>query len=198
MMRPFRSQLARLLVVASLGLLAALLAALPAQAAFPRLILVSGPKLEKAIIFDDLHDIANLTLPVGQAASVPREQVRGRPYFRLSLFWGDDLWEPYVREGRLDELRPEQANQEGRFYPAYKGHAAVIDLLVNGRAGPKRAPQKMLATLARHGVPTSLPAEPGDQGRWPWVLGGVLAGMASLLLLAGVVAFRRRLPPAPV
>jgi hypothetical protein len=197
-MRPVRRPFARLLVVTFLGLPAALLGALQAQAAYPRLILISGAELEKPIVLDKVDDIVSLTTAIAKALSVPPEQVEGRPSFRLSLFWGDDLWEPYVREGRLDELRPEQANQEGRFYPTYDGREAVVDLLVSGRAGPKRVPQEALAILARHRVPTSLTAESGNQARWPWVVGGVVAGVALLLFVVGVVAFRRRSRPAPV
>ncbi len=176
-------------------LLAVLLTSSPAQGAYPRVILISGSELEKPVVFYKLRDIANLTNAIAESPSVPSEQVKGRAYFRLSLFWGDDTWEPYVREGRLNELRPEQANQEGRFYPASDGRKAVIDLLVNGRAGPKRAPRVTLATLARHGVPTSLPAESAGDARWPWIVGGVLAGLASLAVV-GTFTFRRRSRPA--
>jgi hypothetical protein len=31
------------------------------------------------------------------------------------MFWDAGIWEPYVREGLLGSLRPEQANQFGRF-----------------------------------------------------------------------------------
>ena len=194
-MASFRSLLARLLFGASISLFAVMLTATPARAAYPSIILVSGPQLEKVIAIDDLRDIVDMTLPLGQASFVPREQVRGRPHLLLSLFWGENLWEPYVREGRLDELRPEQANQEGRFYPAFDGHEAVIDLLVNGRAGPKRAPPEALTTLARHGVPISLPAEASDDLWWPWGVVGIGAGLGSLLLVGGVVATKRRLRP---
>jgi hypothetical protein len=196
MMRTVHRPLLRALLATALGLVAVLFAALPAQAAYPRLILISGEELEKPVVLDRVDEIVDLTTAIATAPSVAREQVDGRAYFRLSLFWGDDLWEPYVREGRLDELRPEQANQEGRFYPTYRGREAVIDLLVSGRPGPKRAPTEALAILARNGVPTSFPAETHrDQARWPWVTGGILAGLATL---GGIIAFRRRSRSAPV
>jgi hypothetical protein len=187
----------RLLLGAGLGLLAVLFAAMPAHAAYPRIILISGADLEKPIVLASVDDIVNLTTAIAKAPSVPPNEVEGRAYLRLSLFWGDDLWEPYVREGRLDELRPEQANQEGRFYPAYGGQEAVIDLLVNGRAGPKRASEEALATLARNGVPASFPVNSDGQAHWPWIMGGVVAGLASIAAL-GIVAYRRRSRPAPV
>jgi hypothetical protein len=196
MMRHFHGLLLRLPLAAVLALLAVLFGALPAQAAYPRLILISGAEFEKPVVLDRVDEIVDLTTAIATAPAVPGEEVDGRAYLRLSLFWGDALWEPYVREGRLDELRPEQANQEGRFYPTYRGRDAVIDLLVSGRPGPKRAPKEALAILARNGVPTSFPAETHrDQARWPWVTGGVLAGLATL---GGIIAFRRRSRSAPV
>ncbi len=108
------------------------------------------------------------------------------------------MWEPYVREGRLDELTPEQANQEGRFYPAFGGREAVIDLLVNGRAGPKHAPPVAIAALTRHRIPTSLPAASDDDVSWAWIGGGVLAAITLLALVGGAVALRRRTRPASV
>jgi hypothetical protein len=61
---------------------------------------------------------------------------------------------------------------------------------------PKRAPKEALAILARNGVPTSFPAETHrDHARWPWVTGGILAGLATL---GGIIAFRRRSRSAPV
>jgi hypothetical protein len=196
-MRHFHGLLMRLLLPVALALLAVLFGALPAQAAYPRLILISGAELEKPVALDSVDEIVDLTTAIATAPSVPREEVDGRAYFRLTLFWGDDLWEPYVREGRLDELRPEQGNQEGRFYPTYRGQEAVIDLLVSGRPGPKRAPKEALAILARHGIPTSFRTETQrDQARWPWVTGGVLAGLATLGGI--IIAFRRRSRSAPV
>jgi hypothetical protein len=196
MVHHFHGLLLRLLIAAWVALLAVLFGPVPAQAAYPRLILISGAGLEKRVVLDQVDEIVRLTTAIATAPSVPHEEVEGRAYFRLSLFWGDDLWEPYVREGRLDELRPEQANQEGRFYPSYRGREAVIDLLASGRPGPKRAPKEALAIFVRNGVPTSFPAETHrDQARWPWVTGGVVAGLATL---GGIIAFRRRSRSAPV
>jgi hypothetical protein len=187
----------RLVLGAGLGLLAVLFAAMPADAAYPRIILVSGAELEEPIVLASVDDIVDVTTAIARAPSVPPEEVEGRAYLRLSLFWGDDLWEPYVREGRLNELRPEQANQEGRFYPANGAQEAVIDLLVNGRAGPKHASEEALATLTRNGVPVSFPVDPDGQAQWPWITGGVVAGLASVAAL-GMVAYRRRSRPTPV
>ena len=191
----FPGLLLRLLIAAWVALLAVLFWAVPAQAAYPRLILISGAELEKHVVLDQVDEIVRLYTVVATAPSVPREELQGRASFRLSLFWGDELWEPYVREGRLDELRPEQANQEGRFYPTYRGREAVIDL--GGVLGPRRAPKEALAIFVRNGVPTSFPAEAHpDQARWPWVIGGVV--VAGLATLGGIIAFRRRSRSAPV
>lgn len=138
----------------------------------------------------NVDDIVAITTAIAKAPSVPADQVEGREYLLLSLFWGDNLWEPYVRDGRLDELRPELANQAGRFYPASGGRAAVIDLLVNGRAGPKQVSEEALATLTRHGVPATLSVEDDGPAIRSWIIVGVVAGLAALVAF-GVVARER-------
>lgn len=92
-MRHFHGLLLRLLLAATSALLAVLFGALPAQAAYPRLILISGADLEKPVVLDRVDEIVDLTTAIATAPSVRREEVDGRAYFRLSLFWGDDLWE---------------------------------------------------------------------------------------------------------
>lgn len=62
----------------------ALLAAPSAQGAYPRVILVSGPELEKPVALYKFRDIAALTTAIAESPAVPAEQVKGRPYFRLS------------------------------------------------------------------------------------------------------------------
>ena len=94
-------------------------------AAGPRLILISGGGLERPIVLSDWQEnmsfLQQLTTPQGPE---PR-QLAARPFLNVSLFWGPQ-WDEYLRDGRpLSELRPEQANQHGRFYPAVSGAAAA-------------------------------------------------------------------------
>jgi len=78
-----------------------------------------------------------------------------RPFFELALFWGPE-WSAYVDSGKfLDKLRPEDANQKGRFYPAFGDKPAVIS------AGPtvKQVPAESLRLLERYGIHTRLPVD---------------------------------------
>jgi hypothetical protein len=96
-----------------------------------------------------------------------------------------------VREGRLDELRPEQANQSGRYYPAFEGRPAVVSI---DPMGAKRLTPKALRILAGHGIP--LRVEPGavpgpdDALPWPWIAAGVSGFL--LVTAATLVVARRR------
>jgi len=68
------------------------------------------------------------------------------------MFWGPG-WNDYVRQGKDPKaLRPGQSDQTGRFYPAYHGRPALLDL---GWAGgwPRHVPPVALAVLKRFGVP---------------------------------------------
>jgi hypothetical protein len=128
--------------VVAIALLVVVWSAAPAPAAAPRLVMVSGAPLATPIL-----------LSSGPAA--PSDPHGGRPSLQLAMFWDAGIWEPYVREGRLGSLRPEQANQFGRFYPAVAGQPALVDLPWAG-TWPKRVGPDAQAILARHGVPTRL------------------------------------------
>jgi hypothetical protein len=181
--------------------LAALCLAPTAVAASPRIIMVTGPSLEKPIFLADQLENLDLMLAFQEGREIEEGRVvdpmelRDRPYLGLWLYWGNTQWEPYVSEGRLDELRREQANQYGRFYPAFGRRDAVMSLDV---PGSRKATAKLLAILARHGIPTQLQAPPAPEESsssppWPWIAGGALAAVAAAGAAAG---WRLRRRPA--
>jgi hypothetical protein len=181
--------------------LAALWLAPTAVAASPRIIMVTGPSLENPIFLSDQLENLDLMLAFQEGREIEEGRVvdpmelRDRPYLELWLYWGNTQWEPYVSEGRLDELRREQANQYGRFYPAFGRRAAVMNLDV---PGSRKATAKLLAILARHGIPTQLQAPPAPEESsssppWPWIAGGALAAVAAAGAAAG---WRLRRRPA--
>jgi hypothetical protein len=181
--------------------LAALCLAPTAVAASPRIIMVTGPSLEKPIFLADQLENLDLMLAFQEGREIEEGRVvdpmelRDRPYLELWLYWGNTQWEPYVSEGRLDELRREQANQYGRFYPAFGRRDAVMSLDV---PGSRKATAKLLAILARHGIPTQLQAPPAPEESsssppWPWIAGGALAAVAAAGAAAG---WRLRRRPA--
>jgi hypothetical protein len=140
------SVLRAMVLVGALGLVLAL--AVPAQAAAPDYILVSGPGLAHPVLLARWEENARLLLAVAGAPrakpSVARTLAR-RPRFDLAEFWG---W-----SGRARPTRPSQANQHGRFYPARGTQPPVITVMVNGIKVPRIAPARALRILARHGVP---------------------------------------------
>jgi hypothetical protein len=172
--------------VLALGLVA------PAQAAAPRLIMVSGEPLTGPILISDAEQVFELYQSFFQGQPVERGALEGRRSLRLGLFWDNALWEPYVREGRLDELTPERANTVGWFYPAADDRPALVDVPGYG-SWPKVANERTLGILEGSGVPVRL----GDSSanRVPWIGAGVGGAVLALALL--VLALRRWRPRGP-
>jgi hypothetical protein len=140
MMKP---TLARILIL-SAALLAAGVVAVPAQAAAPRYILVSGPGLQRpATLADWTENLAFLTSLL--QARRPTSGWRGnRTRYDLALFWGVPA--------KPVPTRPNEANQHGWFYPATGGRRAVVEIRVSGEDFPRVATPETLRILARHGV----------------------------------------------
>ncbi len=129
-------------------LLAAGVVAVPAQAAAPRYILVSGPGLQRpATLGDWTENLAFVTslLHARRPTSGWRDN---RPRYQLALFWGVPA--------KPVPTRPSAANQHGWFYPATGGRRAVVELRVSGEDFPRVATAETLRILARHGVPTRI------------------------------------------
>jgi hypothetical protein len=165
-----------------------------ATAAAPRLIMVDGESLDGPVLISDHEAIFDLYQEFFEGQPVARSALTGRRSLRLGLFWDHRLWEPYVEEGRLEELRFEQANQVGRFYPATDGQPALVDVPGHGH-WPKMANGTALRTLEAHGVPIRIPE--GATGR-VWVSAGVgLVCLTSLGLALLFLARRSRRAGGP-
>jgi hypothetical protein len=173
-----------------------------AGAAAPRIVMVTGPGLDQPVFLTDYSENLDLMIAFQRGREIdegrvldPKELQR-RPYLELWLFWGENQWEPYVREGRITELRREQANQHGRFYPAFGGRDAVMSL---DAPGSRKATAKLLAIFARHGIPTrgeALPAAEETSSSsppWPWIAGGALVALAAA---GAAAAWKLRRKPA--
>jgi len=133
-----------------------------ADAAAPRIVIVSGAPLTRQVVISDWKRIFKVVSEVSPAPVVSRSKLAGRPRLRLSLFWGPK-WIAYLANGRSPRaLRPAQADQHGSYYPAYGSRVAAIDLPWAGR-WPRAVPRAALRILAGFGIPTRL-AEPVD----PW------------------------------
>jgi hypothetical protein len=186
----------RVAAFVAIALLAVVWSAAPAQASAPRLVMISGAPLASQVLLSDWGEIATLTELLSSGPAAPSDPRGDRPSLQLAMFWNAGLWESYVRDGRLGTLRPEQADQFGRFYPAVPGRPALVDLPWDG-TWPKRVSPEALAILVRHGVPTQLdggggsgmPTRRGDEadipGTWWWAGGvGVALSAAGALLVA--------------
>lgn len=159
---------------------------IPVHAAAPRLAMIYGAPLRHPVILDVWQEQVDLV--GGDMAGLIREDLDGRPYLDVALFWGPE-WSEFVESGKpLGELRPEQANQSGRFYPAV-GDAGPVIMLGQfedpqssvGQIRKIRA--EALQVLARHGIPTRLDTLPNTGSTFiPISLPLLSLGMAFILL----------------
>lgn len=148
----------------------------PVHAAAPRLALVYGELLPEPVLLDTWDEAGSLL--AGDAAPVARRDLDGRPFARLALFWGQ-TWVDYADGGgALDVLGPDDANQQGRFYPAWGDRPAVV--LIGYVA--RRASPEALRVLALHRVPIRIVPTPGAGGRLAvsWFAAALLALGASM------------------
>jgi hypothetical protein len=143
---------ARAATVAAVSALALVLVfASPVQAAAPKYILVSGPRLERPILLDNWDENLALLVAVDMAPRARGSAVRGlarRPKLDLALFW---VW-AYDRPPTL----PSKADQHDSFYPAHRSKPPIIVFTANGRRIPRLVPTRALRILARHHVPLRL------------------------------------------
>jgi hypothetical protein len=130
--------------------------------AAPDIIIVHGDLLPERRVIASWHENHKLLLsviPPAQSpvfrptAKAPFVVPRGRSTLQLALFWGRGLSAIAESPERLSALRPEQAHQQGTFYPA-SGEAPAL-LVVGGTYGV--VSDSGLAVLRRHGVPIRVP-----------------------------------------
>ncbi len=124
--------------------------------AAPWIMIVHGDLLPQRVVMSDWHE--NNRLMAAIVASTPADTtwVHQRPYVHLAMFWGPE-WAHYPRTPEaLARLRPEQASQHGRFYPAWAASDAVVLIgSTSGRAYTTLGPiaEHGLVLLEHYGVP---------------------------------------------
>lgn len=126
-----------------------------AQAAAPRILIISGKPLRHQVVISDWTGIFSIWQELVAARAAARGQLADRPQLIVSMFWGPQ-WNDYLRSKPATALRPRQANQFGSFYPAWRRRPAMIDLPGAGR-WPRLVPAKALTSLKAYGVPIRLP-----------------------------------------
>lgn len=149
----------RIASMISVTLLSLTVLATPVMAAGPRIMMVYGHPLTKPVVFSNWGENEGLAVAANDDMSVMHAQLKGRPFFRVALFWGTE-WVRYMKRHRSTAaLRPNQANQFARFYPAYASAPALFAF--DSIPGPyrsliRRIRPEGLAILARHGIPVRL------------------------------------------
>jgi hypothetical protein len=146
--------------------------------------MVSDEPLDAPVVIADARVAFKLYQSlVLDGATADGSQLEGRRALRLGLFWHNPTWEPYVRDGRLAELKLRQANQVGRVYPAVGDEAALVVLPGQG-SWPKRVSKEALQILEANGIPVRLENDDGSR----WLVAGVAGGglIAIPLLLLGL------------
>ena len=131
----------------TIGLLSALAVALalaaPADAAAPRYIMITGPRLASPILMDDWSENLEFELAIVNSPRMQRSGYSGRPRYGIFLFWNGNIW-----------TRPpsstKQADERAWFYPAHGRRTAVIN---DPQRMLRRASRALLVILKRHGVP---------------------------------------------
>jgi hypothetical protein len=134
---------------------------MPADAAYPRLLMVYGKPLTKPVVVEDPLEV--VTIFQGSSDGTDQETLAQRPYLDLALFWGEE-WNRYMDQGKpTNVLRPEDVTPfgnipiRGRFYPACADAAAQISLNEPAAQGTRdiwTVPADGLRVLERLGVPT--------------------------------------------
>ncbi len=149
----------RMLLLSVVLLLALATGAIPALAKGPRIMLVYGTPLTRTVVISNWRDTAELMIATNDSMSILHAHLKGRPSLRVAMFWGME-WVHYMQQHKpLAALRPRQADQFARLYPAY-GNAPAL-FVFDSIPGPytsliRRIGPQGLAVLARDGIPVRL------------------------------------------
>ena len=138
--------------VAAVAFLVALALGTSVYAAFPRLIMFSGGSLKSPVVMTDWPAIAAFLQSLPEPNTIPEATLSGRPFMQVTMFWGPQ-WKAYMDEGKpVSELRPEQGNEHGRFYPATATSPAVLVLTgaPNNFDTPRAVPAGLSAFTRGH------------------------------------------------
>ncbi len=142
----------RVVAIAIAVALMAIISADPADASEPRIIIVSGKPLTHEVVISNWNVIATMVRSVVNGRVDRTDPLSGRPRLKVSMFWGG-RWLQYMNRGKPPSaLRPQQANQFGSFYPAWRGRPAVMALPWVG-GWPRVVPARALAILKSYDVP---------------------------------------------
>ena len=141
-------------------------AARPVVGAGPRILIIHGALLKRQVILSDWYENQQLMNAVSEAIDVTDSDLRGRPYVKLAFFWGP-AWVRYVEEGKNPaRLKLSQANQLGRYYPAFGKAEAVwkFEYIPGPGSLTRRVDATGIRILQSHGIPVKLSPKPPNNG----------------------------------
>ncbi len=191
------------------------------EAAAPIIMIVHGSPLESPVVIDTADDNQEFSLGVNDPVDVPPDDLEGRAWLEVAMFWGPQ-WAQFLEDGGDPaELSPGDANQWWRLLLGTETQPPVLVFSagMSPSGKPRLVEPSALAVLAANGIPTDLTdphglarpaldalpatgngglvAEPAAApNRWLW--SGVAAGSVVLvgLVFRLVVAARRRGRPS--
>jgi hypothetical protein len=143
----------------------------PPEVMSPSIMMFHGGILKQPVFVVEHSEIFSFLREIESPHRGSRPQPEDRPYVNVSFFWGAE-WTRYVTDQQpLSKLRPDDANQHGRFYPALRQQPAVLvrtaPVLASGATVPfpkdpgafameSELTAVPLAFLQRHGVPVGV------------------------------------------
>ena len=96
-----------------------------APAAAPWIVIFHGLPLPARVVIADWHENQRLMLALAEPVGPFGVEPGAGAYVEVALFWGPE-WANYPRDSAsLARLRPDQASQRARFYPATGERAAL-------------------------------------------------------------------------
>ena len=153
-------------VMMSIGLLGAVLetgADAPARRAAPWAIMIHGSLVQKPVTMSSWHENHRLMLALSPGIRTRTSTLEGRAFIDIALFWGPGWAHLADSPEAIARLRPDQASQYGRLYPARGNSPAVVVLDLPSPNDMMLASVKVrvveregLAVLEKHGVPVRL------------------------------------------
>ena len=94
--------------------------------AAPRIIRIEGQPLTRPVVLSQWSENEELVHAMFDVASVLPGRFAGRSCLKFSFFWATK-WNAYVDAGKpVSELKAEEAEQHGCFYPAVGDEPAVF------------------------------------------------------------------------
>ena len=96
------------------------------SAVAPHLIMLQGESLPRPVFVTQPSDLFRFMCALEDRAAVEASVLEDRPFVSLSAFWGPAWVNHWSKPRWQAEIRADQANQHGRFYPATRGKSAMF------------------------------------------------------------------------